>query len=71
MSKQFEDMFGEDECCLNCGEMNYKPSKIIGLCKECFLNSMIVENTNWDHQGTIAVEQPIVEDWSLYAGEAE
>jgi len=38
MSKQFEDFLDEDECCLNCGELDFKPSKIMGLCQDCFNN---------------------------------
>lgn len=36
MSRQFEDLLDEDECCLNCGELDYRPSKIMGLCFDCF-----------------------------------
>ena len=36
MSRQFEDLLDEDECCLNCGELDFKPSKIMGLCITCF-----------------------------------
>jgi len=36
MSRQFEDLLDEDECCLNCGELDFKASKIMGLCINCF-----------------------------------
>lgn len=36
MSRQFEDLLDEDECCLNCGEPDFKASKIMGLCIDCF-----------------------------------
>ena len=35
MSRQFEDFMDEDECCLNCGEIAYTPSKVMGICKDC------------------------------------
>jgi hypothetical protein len=36
MSRQFEEFLDEDECCLNCGELDFRPSKIMGLCFSCF-----------------------------------
>jgi hypothetical protein len=36
MSRQFEDFIDEDECCLNCGEIAYTPSKTMGICQDCF-----------------------------------
>ena len=37
MPKEYEDFIDdEDECCLNCGEIDYTPSKTMGLCLECF-----------------------------------
>jgi hypothetical protein len=35
MSRQFEEFLDEDECCLNCGEIDYTPSKVMGICKFC------------------------------------
>ena len=39
MAKDFEDYMFEDEACLNCGELNYKPSQIPGVCRECMLDN--------------------------------
>jgi len=30
-----EEYWFEDECCMNCGELNYQPSRVPGLCKDC------------------------------------
>jgi NMD protein affecting ribosome stability and mRNA decay len=49
MSRQFEDLLDEDECCLNCGELDYRPSKIMGLCFDCFTDpkrSLEIEKQN-------------------------
>jgi hypothetical protein len=35
MAKDWEEFLDEDECCLNCGEMNYIPSRTPGICVEC------------------------------------
>lgn len=36
MARDFEDYPEEDECCLECGEIAYTPSKTRGICKECW-----------------------------------
>lgn len=35
MARDFEDFLDEDECCLNCGEIDYVPSKTMGVCIDC------------------------------------
>lgn len=39
MAKDFEDYMFEDECCLNCGELDFEPSKIPGVCRECAIEN--------------------------------
>ena len=33
----------EDECCLNCGEIDYTPSKTTGICKDCLSTNGSIE----------------------------
>jgi len=35
MAKDFEEFLDEDECCLECGEIAYTQSKILGVCMDC------------------------------------
>lgn len=35
MAKDWEDYLDEDECCLNCGEIDFQPSKTPGVCLNC------------------------------------
>jgi len=35
MARDFEEFLDEDECCLNCGEIDYNPSKTMGICMDC------------------------------------
>ena len=34
----FEEFLDEDECCLECGEIAYTQSKILGVCMDCASN---------------------------------
>ena len=36
VARDFEDFLDEDECCLECGEIDYTPSKTIGICLDCW-----------------------------------
>jgi hypothetical protein len=38
MAKDFEEFLDEDECCLECGEIAYTQSKILGVCMDCASN---------------------------------
>jgi hypothetical protein len=35
VAKDWEDYLDEDECCLNCGEIDFQPSKTPGVCLDC------------------------------------
>jgi hypothetical protein len=45
MAKDFEEYMFEDECCLNCGELNYIPSRTPGVCRECMIDNSGAERT--------------------------
>jgi hypothetical protein len=30
------ELYDEDEACMNCGCNDYRPSKVDGLCQDCF-----------------------------------
>jgi hypothetical protein len=36
VARDFEDWLDEDECCLECGEIDYAMSKTPGLCVDCW-----------------------------------
>lgn len=39
MAKDFEEYMFEDDCCLNCGELDYEPSRIPGVCRDCMIDN--------------------------------
>lgn len=44
MAKGYEEYLDEDEACLECGELNYMPSKTPGLCHGCWDDLYCHEN---------------------------
>ena len=38
-----EELWFEDDCCMNCGKYNFTESKVSGLCIECFRSPLNVE----------------------------
>lgn len=35
MAKDSEEYWYEDDCCMNCGEINFHQSKTVGICIDC------------------------------------
>lgn len=44
MARDFEEFLDEDECCLECGEIAYTQSKILGVCMDC-ADSLMARDT--------------------------
>lgn len=47
MARDFEEFLDEDECCLECGEISYTQSKILGVCMDC-ADSLMARDTAKD-----------------------
>jgi hypothetical protein len=50
VAKDFEDYMFEDECCLNCGEIDYTPSKTPGICSDCLSSNGSIEEDSIERE---------------------